>query len=298
MQHTPQGKGETMTPRLRKAVIPAAGLGTRFLPATKVVPKELMPVVDRPAIQYAVEEALAAGVEEIIFVLSPGKESVLRHFQPHPELESALLAKNKLDMLAAVTNLHTKARYSMVIQDKPLGLGHAVACAREAVGDEWFYVFLPDDVLVGTPPVAEQMRRAWEQNPQAMLAVMEVAWEHVSQYGIIEGRPLDKRLGEVISVVEKPERSQAPSNVAIVGRYILPPVIFERLAATQAGSGGEIQLTDALRSLLPTPGLHAFLFDGRRFDTGNKQGFLEANIEMALLDPDLGPWLKAWRTVA
>lgn len=273
--------------KIRKAVIPAAGIGTRFLPASKVVAKELLPIVDKPAIQYMVEEALSAGIEEIIFVISKGKEDVVSHFQSIPELEQFLIKKGDLNGLKRVTELNNKAKYTIVYQDQPLGLGHAVLCAREAVGDEWFFVFLPDDLIDHEIPCAVQMMKVWEIHQQATVAVMEVPWEEVRQYGVVKAAPISTHLGKIESVVEKPKREEAPSNLAIVGRYLLPPNIFAHLERVKPGAVGEIQLTDALRGLIAQSGLLAYQFDGERFDVGNKLGFIEANIHYAVNQNDL-----------
>lgn len=277
------------TPKIRKAVIPAAGLGTRFLPATKMVAKELMPIVDKPSIQLIVEEAIAAGLDEIIFVISPDKQAVLNHFLPAPELEAHLLKKNQTELLEKITPFKGKAKFSFVIQDKPLGLGHAVACAREAVGGEWFFVFLPDDLVQHDVPCALQMVEAWPSHKKAMVAVMEVPWEQVNQYGVVKALPMTASLGKIETVVEKPKREEAPSNLAIIGRYLLPPEVFSCLDLVKPGAAGEIQLTDALVQLIDNPGLFAFQFEGERFDVGNKLGFVEANINYALQDPAIAP---------
>ncbi|MBI2339892.1 MAG: UTP--glucose-1-phosphate uridylyltransferase [Deltaproteobacteria bacterium] len=270
------------SPKIKKAVIPAAGLGTRFLPATKVVPKELLPIVDKPGIQYIVEEALSAGVEEVIFVISPDKGQVVDHFRPAPELEKCLRERGKNDLLQSITFLTDKAKYSVVTQEKPLGLGHAVLCARQAVGDEWFFVFLPDDLIDHEVPCAVQMLKPWEAHGGAILAVMPVPWEEVHQYGVVKAAPLTASLGKVESLVEKPKREQAPSNLAVIGRYLLPPDIFGFLEKIKSGAIGEIQLTDGLAGLAKKGGLYALQFEGERFDIGNKGGFLEANINYAL----------------
>lgn len=281
-----------MSSPIKKAVIPAAGLGTRFLPATKVVPKELLPIVDRPAIQIIVEEALAAGVEEIIFVLSREKKLILDHFRPQPELEKFLSKRGLEETLKSVSFLNEKATYKVVYQDEPLGLGHAVLCAREVVGDEWFFVFLPDDLITHEVPCAVQMIRSWETHSGPTVSVMEVPWEQVNQYGVVKALPMTASLGKVESVIEKPRREDAPSNLAIIGRYLLPPDIFGLLQNLKPGAIGEIQLTDALLGLIPKTGLYAFQFEGERFDVGNKLGFIEANINYALKDPLLGQKAK------
>ncbi len=281
-----------MNQKIRKVVIPAAGWGTRSLPASKVVPKELLPIVDKPAIQYIVEEAIAAGVEEIIFVISKGKEEIVNHFRPLPELEAVLRKKGDANSLRLITELNEKVRYTVVYQDKPLGLGHAVLCAREAVGDEWFFVFLPDDLIDHEVPCAVQMLRSWETHQGATVAVMEVPWEEVSQYGVVKALPMSAGLGKVESVIEKPKREEAPSNLAIVGRYLLPPTIFNLLEAVKPGAIGEIQLTDALLGLAKQEGLYAFQFEGERFDVGDRLGFVEANINFSLKYPHLKDKIK------
>lgn len=276
-----------MNSKIRKVVIPAAGVGTRFLPASKVVAKELLPIVDKPAIQYMVEEAISAGIEEIIFVISKGKEDIVAHFQAMPELEQFLLKKGDQNGLKRVTELNNKAKYTTVYQDQPLGLGHAVLSARRAVGDEWFFVFLPDDLIDFETPCAVQMMKVWEAHQQAMVAVMEVPWEEVKQYGVVKAIPISTHLGKIESVVEKPKREEAPSNLAIVGRYLLPPNIFTHLEQVKPGAIGEIQLTDALVGLVSQRDLLAYQFDGERFDVGNKLGFVEANIHYAVKQQDI-----------
>lgn len=276
-----------MPSKITKAVIPAAGLGTRFLPATKVVPKELLPIVDKPGIQYIVEEALAAGAEEIIFVISEDKKQIIDHFQPAPLLEEFLRQKNQPELLQKIAELSSKAKYTTIYQDQPLGLGHAVMCARKAVGDNWFFVFLPDDLIVHEVPCAVQMLRLWETQQAPMIAVMEVPWEQVKQYGVVKAMPMTASLGKIESVVEKPKREEAPSNLAIIGRYLLPPSIFRHLEKVKPGAIGEIQLTDAFTGLIAEKELFAFQFEGERYDVGNKLGFLEANINCALSHPDI-----------
>jgi len=273
---------------IKKAVIPAAGFGTRSLPATKVVPKELLPLVDKPAIQIIVEELLDAGIEEIIFVISRDKTQVVDHFKPHPALEAHLQARSQQTLLDKITSLQNRARYTTVFQEKPLGLGHAVLCAEEAVGDDWFLVCLPDDLIDHPVPAALQMVQSWETHGKPMLAVMEVPWENVSQYGVVKAQPLTPALGKVETVVEKPKRDVAPSNLAIIGRYLLPPSVFSFLKQVTPGAIGEIQLTDALHRLI-TDDLYAFQFEGDRYDIGNKLGYFEAILNYALNHPEIGP---------
>lgn len=281
-----------MQPTITKAVIPAAGLGTRFLPATKVVPKELMPIVDRPAIQYVVEEAVSAGLTEIIFVLSHGKEQVADHFKPNPQLENHLDKKGMPHLLDSVLELQKKATFKVVYQDAPLGLGHAVLCAEKAIGDESFFVFLPDDLIDHHQPCAAQMLENHKNYPGGMVAVTEVSWDEVRQYGIVKASPITSHLGRVENLVEKPKREDAPSNLAIIGRYLLPSKIFSYLKETKPGAIGEIQLTDALLRVAKTEPFYAYQFEGERFDVGNKLGFLEANIHFALNQPELAKPIK------
>lgn len=273
--------------QIKKAVIPAAGLGTRNLPATKAIPKELLPIVDKPSIQLVVEEGIEAGIEEFIFVISEDKMSVVNHFLPHPELEENLTKKEKFDLLKRVTELQDKAKFSYVFQNEPLGLGHAVLCAKEKIQDDWFFVFLPDDIIDHDPGCASQMLSAWDQYHAAIIAVMEVPWDQVHQYGVVKGVPIGSNAGKIENVVEKPKREDAPSNLSIIGRYLLPPQIFSHLEKTKSGAIGEIQLTDALKGLVNKPGLIAYQFEGERFDTGHKFGLLEANLHYALKDPTI-----------
>jgi UTP--glucose-1-phosphate uridylyltransferase len=238
--------------------------------------------MDKPIIQFIIEDMVASGMEEIILVISPGKEQIVDHFKSHPELESQLKTKGKTAYLKAVTELTQKVKYTVVYQEKPLGLGHAVLCAREAVGSEWFFVFLPDDLIDHEVSCALQMLKMTDTHTGAMLAVMEVPWDEVHHYGVVKAHPLEGRIGKIETVVEKPKREVAPSNLAIIGRYLLPPEIFSLLTKLKPGAIGEIQLTDALIDLTKTTGLYAFQFEGDRFDIGNKLGFLEANINYAL----------------
>lgn len=281
-----------MEPTITKAVIPAAGFGTRFLPATKVVPKELMPIVDRPAIQYVVEEAILSGLTEIIFVLSRGKEQVANHFKPNPELDDYLKEREKSHFLDSIKTLQEKATFKVVYQDAPLGLGHAVLCAEKEVGHNPFFVFLPDDLIDHPKPCALQMIDQYKTYPGGMVAVTEVSWDEVRQYGIVKASPITSHLGRVENLVEKPKREDAPSNLAIIGRYLLPSKIFSYLKETKPGAIGEIQLTDALLSVAKSEPFYAYQFEGERFDVGNKLGFLEANIHFALNQPELAKPIK------
>jgi UTP--glucose-1-phosphate uridylyltransferase len=274
-------------PKIRKAVIPAAGLGTRFLPATKSVPKELIPVVDKPGIQYIVEEAIAAGVEEIILVLSKDKEQILKHFTPNAQLNELLKKKNKYELVESLDNISKQVTFKVVYQEQPLGLGHAVLCAKELIGDDWFFVFLPDDLIDHEVPCALQMARSWQTHQNAMVAVMEVPWEQVEHYGVVKALPMTASLGKIEGVVEKPKRDGAPSNLAIIGRYLLPGKIFGLLEKVTPGAIGEIQLTDALLELARAQTMYAFQFEGDRYDVGNKLGFIEATINLAMNDPEI-----------
>lgn len=271
--------------KIRKAVLPVAGIGTRFLPATKVMPKEMLPVVDKPLIQYAVEEARAAGIEEIIFVTSRGKEVLEDHFDLHPELEQLLTRRGRTALLEELSRLEDiSGRISSVRQRRPLGLGHAVLCAKDVVGNEPFAVILPDDLVHAKEPVLKQMMDQFPACGGSMVAVMEVAREQTSKYGIVDPDPesKDADLVRVRGLVEKPDPSQAPSNLAVIGRYLLMPEIFEHLERQGRGAGDEIQLTDAMASLLQSRSIHGFRFRGVRYDCGDKVGFQMANVALAL----------------
>ncbi len=273
--------------KIRKAVIPAAGLGTRFLPVTMSVPKELLPIIDRPLLQYVVAEAAEAGVEEVIIVTSPGKESISDYFQPHAALEQRLAASGDNDLLAKVAEAAGLARVSFVIQHEALGLGHAVLMAKDAVGGEPFVVILPDDIIAHVPGAVAQMVQALEQLDSAkstagIIAVEELPWEVIHNYGVVDGTRVSDRVHSIQGLVEKPPREQAPSNLTIVGRYILPPQIFECLENTRPGAKGEIQLTDGLLALLQDHELYAYQFMGKRFDGGTPMGLLRASLAFAL----------------
>jgi len=269
---------------IRKAVIPAAGLGTRFLPVTKSVPKELLPILDKPMLQYAVEEAAEAGIEQVIIVTSPGKESIASYFQPQPDLDSRLSGSPELlDKVRHASNL---AEVSFVIQEQPLGLGHAVLTAREAVDDEPFVVILPDDIVVHTPGVVAQMVEVSQRYNAGVVAVEPMPWETVQNYGVVDAVFAGERLYKIRGMVEKPNREDAPSNLSIVGRYILPPEIFQCLERTKPGAKGEIQLTDGLLMLLEQEELFAYEFLGTRYDGGTPMGLLRASLEFALARDD------------
>jgi UTP--glucose-1-phosphate uridylyltransferase len=276
--------------RVRKAVFPAAGWGTRFLPATKAQPKEMLPLVDKPVIQYAVEEAVEAGIEQVIIITSSQKRAIEDHFDINVELEQLLEARGDIDMLRQIRAISDLAQISYVRQKEQLGLGHAVLVAKELVGHEPFAVILSDDVVVGERPCIGQLIHAYEQTHSSVVAVMEVPHDQTCRYGVIDGTvdPSDPRLYKVSRLVEKPEPDDAPSNLAIIGRYILTPKIFEKLEQTPRGAGGEIQLTDAIHSLMQEQDVYAYAFDGVRYDAGTTMGWLEASVELALQRQDIG----------
>jgi len=279
-----------MLKKVRKAVFPVGGLGTRFLPATKAMPKEMLPVVDKPLIQYAVEEARDAGIEEFIFVTGRGKTIIEDHFDRSYELESVLSERGKHDVLKEVVRgIPNAGTIAYIRQQEPLGLGHAVWCAKRLVGDEPFAVILADDLILSKTPCLAQMTQAREKiGGGNMLAVMEVPHEHTSRYGILSPGAENDALVEVLGLVEKPDPKEAPSDLAVIGRYILEPNIFPILENQARGAGNEIQLTDALSSLLGGDPFHGMKFDGTRFDCGDKIGFMEANIAFALNREDMG----------
>lgn len=274
-----------MKHRVRKAVIPAAGLGTRLLPVTKTVPKELLLIVDRPAIQYVVEEAVAAGIEEIIFVSSPSKDGIVNYFSPAPELDAWLANQGKLDLLVDLNHLLSHIRVSCVYQHQPLGLGHAVLCAREAVGEEPCIVILPDDLGEADPPLAAQLIAVYERTGTGVVALERMPREIIHRYGVIAGQERAPRTYEISDMVEKPPPGTAPSDLAIIGRYVLPPEIFPILTDVRPGAGGEIQLTDGLKVLQRRSGLFGYEFTGRRHDVGTASGFLETTIRLGLSNP-------------
>ena len=268
--------------QIRKAVIPAAGMGTRFLPVTTSVPKELLPIIDRPLLQYVVAEAAEAGVEEVIIVISPGKESISDYFQPHTDLERRLKTSGEAGLLAKVSEAANLAKVSFVVQHEPLGLGHAVLMAKDAVGDEPFVVVLPDDIIAHSPGAIAQMVQVFDQVNAGVIAVEALPWEVVHNYGVVDVTQVSDGVHKILGLVEKPPREQAPSNLTIVGRYILPPEIFSCLENTQPGAKGEIQLTDGLLALLQDHELYAYEFAGVRFDGGTPMGLLRASMAFAL----------------
>jgi UTP--glucose-1-phosphate uridylyltransferase len=281
-------------PLIRKAVFPAAGMGTRFLPATKAQPKEMLPLVDKPIIQYVVEEAVASGIRTIIIVTGRGKTAIENHFDVAYELEQLLERRSRIDLLKEVRGISDMIDVSYVRQKEPLGLGHAILMARDLVGDEPFAVFLGDDVIESQVPVMRQMIDIYGKHRCSLVAVERVSRARTGNYGIVAAKPAGDRLHRVTDLVEKPPPDEAPSDLAIIGRYILTPEIFPHLEKTAAGRGGEIQLTDALRSLLRRQPIYAYRFSGKRYDTGDKLGFLKATVEFALRRPDLGGPFRAY----
>jgi UTP--glucose-1-phosphate uridylyltransferase len=278
---------------VRKAIFPVGGLGTRFLPATKAMPKEMLPVVDKPLIQYAVEEARAAGIEQFIFVTGRGKAAIEDHFDYSGELHNTLASRGKDDLLRLIEPLAMPAGQVIYTrQPEPLGLGHAVWCARHLVKDEPFAVLLADDLILSETPCLKQMIEAYRDGGGAMVAVMDVPKEHTSRYGIVDPESDDGRLVSVKGMVEKPKPEVAPSTLAVIGRYVLDPSVFAHLDRQQRGAGNEIQLTDALAAVIGSMPFRGLRFEGRRFDCGDKVGFLEANIAFALDRPDMGPAIR------
>ncbi|MBT3372399.1 MAG: UTP--glucose-1-phosphate uridylyltransferase GalU [Rhodospirillaceae bacterium] len=277
-----------MDMRVRKAVFPVGGLGTRFLPATKALPKEMLPIVDKPLIQYAVEEAAAAGVEEFIFVTGRGKTAIEDHFDHSYELEDLLSARDKTDELAALrAAIPAAGQVAYTRQQEPLGLGHAVWCARNLVGNEPFAVLLADDLIQSKTPCLKQMADAADETGGNMVAVMDVPREQTARYGILDVGSDDGRLVEVRGLVEKPDPAEAPSTLSVIGRYILMPEVFEYLGRKEKGAGGEIQLTDAMAQLVGAQPFHGLRFEGTRFDCGDKLGFLQATVAFGLDRDDL-----------
>ena len=283
-----------MKMRVRKAVFPAAGLGTRFLPATKAQPKEMLPLVDKPIIQYGVEEALASGCDQIIIITGRGKTAIEDHFDVSYELEKMLEERGKTELLSIVRQISDMIHVAYVRQKEAMGLGHAVLMARELVGNEPFAVLLADDVIDAKKPCLRQMMDVFEESQCSIIATQEVNGPAISSYGVLDAQKIegkfDGRAFNVRSLVEKPKQEEAPSNLAIIGRYILTPTIFETLERTPLGAGGELQLTDGLRGLLSQgENIYGYTFDGKRHDAGDKLGFLKATVEFALKRPDLGP---------
>jgi UTP--glucose-1-phosphate uridylyltransferase len=285
--------GTMATKKIRKAVIPAAGLGTRFLPATKAVPKELLPIVDTPTIQYIVAEAVAAGVRDVILVCARGKDSIVDHFDIAGELEAHLERTGKHELKKQMRAIAQMASVVTVRQQEPLGLGHAVLCAKDIVGDEPFVVMLGDDVIDAPVPATKQLADCWERHGLGTIALMEVPREETHMYGIAAGTAVDARTTRIERLVEKPKQDP-PSNLAVIGRYVLPPEIFGMLEQVRPGVGGEIQLTDALAILARERGLLGYRFEGERYDAGDRLGYLKANVAFALKRPELRAHLEEW----
>jgi UTP--glucose-1-phosphate uridylyltransferase len=287
-----------MTMRVRKAVFPAAGLGTRFLPATKAQPKEMLPLVDKPIIQYGVEEALAAGCDQIIIITGRGKQAIEDHFDVSYELERMLEDRGKTELLRIVRAISDMIHVSYVRQKEALGLGHAVLMARELVGNEPFAVLLADDVIDAETPCLKQMINVFEQTQCSVIAAQMIDGAAISAYGVLDVKAADSRFGgrlfEIVNMVEKPKLQDAPSNIAVIGRYILTPTVFETLAQTKPGAGGELQLTDGMKQLLKKEKMYGYVFEGKRHDTGDKLGFLKATVDFALKRPDLGGPLREY----
>jgi len=278
--------------KVRKAIFPAAGLGTRFLPATKASPKEMLPLVDKPMIQYVVEEAVAAGIEHIIMITGRGKRAIEDHFDRNVELEFYLESKGKTKALHTIEEIANMVDFVYVRQKEPLGLGHAVLCARELIGDEPFAVLLGDDIIDADVPSLGQMMKVHEEYGASVLALQEVPRDQIHLYGVIGGEKVGEGVYQVREMVEKPPQAQAPSNLAIIGRYILTPRVFEFLEGQEKGVGGEIQLTNALQRLAEVEPVYGYIFDGKRYDAGSKIGFLEATVELGLKNAELGPAFK------
>ena len=273
--------------KVRKAIIPAAGLGTRFLPATKAQPKEMLPIVDKPTIQYIIEEAVASGIEEILIITGRNKKSIEDHFDKSMELEAELEKNNKEEMLNMVRKISNIADIHYIRQKEPKGLGHAILCAKAFVGNEPFAVLLGDDVVDSETPCLKQLMECYNEYKTSILGVQTVPTDDVNKYGIVDGLHIEDRVYKVKNLVEKPTIEEAPSNVAILGRYIITPQIFKILEQTKPGKGGEIQLTDALQTLINNEAMYAYNFEGRRYDVGDKLGFLKATIEFALKREEL-----------
>lgn len=280
--------------KIRKAIIPAAGLGTRFLPATKAQPKEMLPIVDKPAIQYIVEEAIASGIEDVMIVTGRSKRAIEDHFDKSVELELLLHEKGSDELLSVVQEVSNLVDVHYIRQKQPLGLGHAVLCARKFIGNEPFALLLGDDIMDAEPPCIKQMMDVYDETGQSVIAVQEVPWEEVDRYGIVSPKQKEGPRIPISDLVEKPDHDQAPSNLAVIGRYVLQPEIFAVLETCKPGRGGEIQLTDALRVLNQSHPMLALQYSGKRFDVGDKLGYMQASIEYALKRDDLGPALKRY----
>ncbi len=276
-----------MKQRVRKAIIPAAGLGTRFLPATKSQPKEMLPIVDKPTLQYIIEEAIESGIEEILIVTGRSKKSIEDHFDRSVELELELEQKGKTEMLKMVQDISNMVNIHYIRQKEPKGLGHAIHCAKSFIGNEPFAVLLGDDIVDAKVPCLKQLINTYDEYKTTVLGVQEVAKEDTDKYGILDVKHIEDRVYKVKDMVEKPSVEEAPSNIAILGRYIITPEIFNILENQEPGKGGEIQLTDALQTLATKEAIYAYNFEGRRYDVGDKLGFLEATVDFALKRPEL-----------
>lgn len=283
---------------IRKAIIPAAGLGTRFLPATKAQPKEMLPIVDKPTLQYIIEEAVASGIDEILIITGRNKKSIEDHFDKSVELELELEAKGKHDLLEMVQNISNMVNIHYIRQKEPKGLGHAIYCAKSFIGNEPFAVLLGDDIVHSDKPALQQLIDTYAYYNSSVLGVQKVEQKDVHKYGIVDGQQLDDAIHRVNQLVEKPKTEDAPSNIAILGRYIITPTIFDILEKTAPGANGEIQLTDALNQLSRSEAVYAYEFEGRRYDVGDKLGFLEATVEYALRKEELRePFLAYLREI-
>ncbi|MRX72990.1 UTP--glucose-1-phosphate uridylyltransferase GalU [Bacillus lacus] len=273
--------------QVRKAIIPAAGLGTRFLPATKAQPKEMLPIVDKPTLQFIIEEAVKSGIEEILIITGRNKKSIEDHFDKSVELEFELEAKGKYELLEEVRKISDLVNIHFIRQKEPRGLGHAIYCAKSFIGNEPFAVMLGDDIVENDKPCLQQMTEMYQQYKTTILGVQEIPMEDVSKYGVVDGKQIEDSVYKVNGLVEKPAVEEAPSNIAILGRYVITPAIFDILEQTEPGKGGEIQLTDALKVLAQKEAMYAYIFEGKRYDVGDKQGFLQATVEFALRREDL-----------
>jgi len=280
--------------KVKKAVIPAAGLGTRFLPSTKAQPKEMLNIFDKPSIQYIVEEAVEAGIEDILIILGRNKKSIEDHFDKSYELEDKLKSKGKRELLEGVEKISNLGNIHYIRQKEPLGLGHAIYCAKAFVGNEPFAVMLGDDIVKSKKPCIKQLIEKYEEYNSTIIGVQEVEKSQVDKYGIVKGEKINERLYKVEDLVEKPKVKEAPSNIAILGRYVISPEIFPILQHTKPGAGNEIQLTDGLKELARRRNVYSYVFEGKRYDVGNKLGFLEATVEFALDDKELGSTFKKY----
>ncbi len=280
--------------KIKQAIIPAAGLGTRFLPTTKVGAKELLPLYDKPCLIHILEEGVSAGIEEFIIIISDRKQVIKDFFSNDDDLNNFLATRGQDELLKPFSELLKKISLKFVVQENPLGLGHAVLCAESYITDENFLVMLPDDIIISDIPVAKQMIDVFQIHQKPLLAVMEVTWEEVSRYGIVSAHPLTEKIGEIQSVVEKPKREVAPSNLAVIGRYLLPKEIFCDLKNLSPSVGGEIQLTDAVARIVDKKGLGSYLFDGERFDAGTPLGLVKSSVAVALNHPESRESMKSF----